>query len=347
MNNILENIILLVVIGGFLIGIGILIWLIKNIFDANKAKLQQSDIEKIELVLNPLKDQIQNLNKQIVELQKEQAAAKESFRNNVSQVIEQTSKIRIDAENLTAALKGDSKTQGDWGEMILEKTLEESGLRKGQDYELQKSFRDRNGSLLIPDAIIYLPGERNIIIDSKVSLKAYQQYSQAQTEDKDMFLKAHIKSLKDHMKTLAEKDYKNLDGVNAPDYQLIFVPLESALSLALSNEWELQKIAMQNHIGFVTPTNLITVLRMAESLWALDKQNKNAIEISKRAGLLINKFVGLQEDLTDIERYFKQAEDAFEKTKIKLYQGKGNLVDQAKELEVLGAKAKKTIENKS
>jgi DNA recombination protein RmuC len=135
LNNILENIILLVVIGGFLIGIGILIWLIKNIFDTNKAKLQQSDIEKIELVLNPLKDQIQNLNKQIVELQKEQAAAKESFRNNVSQVIEQTSKIRIDAENLTAALKGDSKTQGDWGEMILEKTLEESGLRKGQDYE--------------------------------------------------------------------------------------------------------------------------------------------------------------------------------------------------------------------
>ena len=347
MNNILENIILLIVIAGFLLGLGILLWLIRVITTSNKAKLQENDLEKIELVLNPLKDQIQNLNKQIVELQKEQAAAKESFSNNVSQVIEQTSKIRIDAENLTAALKGDSKTQGDWGEMILEKTLEESGLRKGQDYELQKSFRDKDGKLLIPDAIIYLPGDRNIIIDSKVSLKAYQEFSQAKDADKDIHLRAHIKSLKDHMKILAEKDYKNLEGINAPDYQLIFVPLESALSLALSNEWELQKIAMQSHIGFVTPTNLITVLRMAESLWALDKQNKNALEISKRAGLLINKFVGLQEDLTDIERYFRQAEDAFEKTKTKLYQGKGNLVDQAKELEMLGAKAKKTIENKS
>ena len=172
MNNILENIILLIVIAGFLLGLGILLWLIRVITTSNKAKLQENDLEKIELVLNPLKDQIHNLNKQIVELQKEQAAAKESFSNNVSQVIEQTSKIRIDAENLTAALKGDSKTQGDWGEMILEKTLEESGLRKGQDYELQKSFRDKDGKLLIPDAIIYLPGDRNIIIDSKVSLKA-------------------------------------------------------------------------------------------------------------------------------------------------------------------------------
>ncbi|MEK9649984.1 MAG: DNA recombination protein RmuC [Gammaproteobacteria bacterium] len=347
MNSILENTNLLLVASGFILALSVLLWSMRNLLTNKQEKLQETNLEKLELILNPLKDQIQGLNKQIVELQKEQAAAKESFRNNVSQVIEQTSKIRVDAENLTAALKGDSKTQGDWGEMILEKTLEESGLRKGKDYELQKAFRDVNGKLLIPDAIIYLPGERNIIIDSKVSLKAYQQYSQAKDDEKAIYLKAHIKSLKDHMKVLAEKDYKNLDGINAPDYQLIFVPLESALSLALSNEWELQKIAMQSHIGFVTPTNLITVLRMAESLWALDKQNKNALEISKRAGLLINKFVGLQEDLEDIERYFKQAEEAFDKTKTKLYQGKGNLVDQARELELLGAKAKKTIEDKS
>ena len=153
--------------------------------------------------------------------------------------------------------------------------------------------------------------------------------------------------MRDRIIELKQKDYSSLLEINSPDYVLIFIPIESAYSVAVTNDWEFQKLSSENKIAFTTPTTLMAILRMAENLWRLDKQNKNALEISKRAGLLINKFVGLQDDLSDIERYFRQAEDAFEKTKTKLYQGKGNLVDQAKELEMLGAKAKKTIENKS
>ena len=241
-------------------------------------------------------------------------------------------------------MKGDSKTQGAWGEMILEKTLEESGLRKGQDYELQKSFRDDQGNLLIPDAIIYLPGDRNIIIDSKVSLKAYTTY--INTDDPDIKVKAekdHVKSLKDHMKGLGDKGYKNIDEINSPDYVLIFVPLESALSLALNSDWDIQRIAAQRQMGFVTPTNLIAILRMAESLWKLDAQNENAAKIAQRAGLLIDKFSGLDKDLSNIGKYLKQANNAFEAADNKLTSGKGNLFDQIKELENLGAKSKKLI----
>jgi len=318
-----------------------------KILEEKSSHLSNQSIEKMSLILEPFKEQISSLNQQIIGLQKEQSAAKESFKNEVGKVIEQTNKISLDADNLTSALKGDSKTQGAWGEQILEKTLEESGLRKGKDYELQKSFRDTKGNLLIPDAIIYLPGNRNIIIDSKVSLKAYKAHMDATTEaTRESALKDHIKSLKDHMKGLNEKNYVGLDDINSPDYVLVFVPLESALSLALNADWDLQRLAMQNQMGFVTPINLIAILRMAESLWRLDSQNENAANIAKRAGLLINKFSGLSEDITSIGRHLQQANNAFEAAENKLVSGKGNLFDQVKELENLGAKSKKLISSK-
>tara|TARA_Y100001936_G_C16040305_1_gene651153 strand:+ start:151 stop:1221 length:1071 start_codon:yes stop_codon:yes gene_type:complete len=306
--------------------------------------IRELDVKSIVSTIEPFKIQVKDLQEQIIKLRQGQSENKESFRQEVSKVIDQTNKIGADAKNLTTALKGDSKTQGAWGEMILEKTLEESGLRKGQDYELQKSFRDDQGNLLIPDAIIYLPGDRNIIIDSKVSLKAYTTY--INTDDPDIKVKAekdHVKSLKDHMKGLGDKGYKNIDEINSPDYVLIFVPLESALSLALNSDWDIQRIAAQRQMGFVTPTNLIAILRMAESLWKLDAQNENAAKIAQRAGLLIDKFSGLDKDLSNIGKYLKQANNAFEAADNKLTSGKGNLFDQIKELENLGAKSKKLI----
>ncbi len=306
--------------------------------------IRELDVKSIISTIEPFKIQVKDLQEQIIKLRQGQSENKESFRQEVSKVIDQTNKIGADAKNLTTALKGDSKTQGAWGEMILEKTLEESGLRKGQDYELQKSFRDDQGNLLIPDAIIYLPGDRNIIIDSKVSLKAYTTY--INTDDPDIKVKAekdHVKSLKDHMKGLGDKGYKNIDEINSPDYVLIFVPLESALSLALNSDWDIQRIAAQRQMGFVTPTNLIAILRMAESLWKLDAQNENAAKIAQRAGLLIDKFSGLDKDLSNIGKYLKQANNAFEAADNKLTSGKGNLFDQIKELENLGAKSKKLI----
>ena len=281
--------------------------------------IRELDVKSIVSTIEPFKIQVKDLQEQIIKLRQGQSENKESFRQEVSKVIDQTNKIGADAKNLTTALKGDSKTQGAWGEMILEKTLEESGLRKGQDYELQKSFRDDQGNLLIPDAIIYLPGDRNIIIDSKVSLKAYTTY--INTDDPDIKVKAekdHVKSLKDHMKGLGDKGYKNIDEINSPDYVLIFVPLESALSLALNSDWDIQRIAAQRQMGFVTPTNLIAILRMAESLWKLDAQNENAAKIAQRAGLLIDKFSGLDKDLSNIGKYLKQANNAFEAADNKL-----------------------------
>tara|TARA_B100000459_G_scaffold143960_1_gene106101 strand:+ start:454 stop:1521 length:1068 start_codon:yes stop_codon:yes gene_type:complete len=309
--------------------------------------IRELDVKSIISTIEPFKIQVKDLQEQIIKLRQGQSENKESFRQEVSKVIDQTNKIGADAKNLTTALKGDSKTQGAWGEMILEKTLEESGLRKGQDYELQKSFRDDQENLLIPDAIIYLPGDRNIIIDSKVSLKAYTTY--INTDDPDIKVKAekdHVKSLKDHMKGLGDKGYKNIDEINSPDYVLIFVPLESALSLALNSDWDIQRIAAQRQMGFVTPTNLIAILRMAESLWKLDAQNENAAKIAQRAGLLIDKFSGLDKDLSNIGKYLKQANNAFEAADNKLTSGKGNLFDQIKELENLGAKSKKLISKK-
>ena len=331
----------------------IVAWLDKANKSSALAQQEEREVDvtnatnEIVSLIEPFKIQVKDLNEQIIRLRKDQSENKESFRQEVSKVIDQTNKIGADAENLTTALKGDSKTQGAWGEMLLEKTLEESGLRKGQDYELQKSFRNDKGDLLIPDAIIFLPGNRNIIIDSKVSLKAYTQYVNSDDPDiKTQAEKDHVKSLKEHMKGLGEKGYKNINEINSPDYILIFVPLESALSLALNADWDIQRIATQRQMGFVTPTNLIAILRMAESLWKLDAQNENAAKIAQRAGLLIDKFSGLDSDLSNIGRYIQQASKAFEAADNKLKSGKGNLFDQVKELETLGAKSKKLISSK-
>ena len=322
-----------------------LVNLVSKVLDEKNQTQSKDNIDRINETLKPFKTQIKELNEQIVNLKKEQSAAKESFSNEVSKVIEQTNKLSIDADNLTNALKGDSKAQGLWGEQLLEKTLEESGLRKGRDYEVQKGFKNQKGNIVIPDAVIYLPGDRNIIIDSKVSLTAYSNFVNENNEDeKKVYLKEHINSFKGHLKDLASKNYRDIPALNSPDYVLLFVPIESALSLALSNDWDIQRTAMQNQMGFVTPTNLIAILRMAESLWRLDAQNENASMIAKRAGLLIDKFSGLNDDITNIGKYLRLAERSFEGAENKLTSGKGNLFDQIKELEDLGAKSKKIID---
>ena len=319
--------------------------LANKILEEKNDTLSKNNFDRLNETLAPFKDQIKDLNTQIIELKKEQSAAKQSFTDEVSKVIEQTNKLSIDADNLTNALKGDSKAQGLWGEQLLEKTLEESGLRKGRDYKVQKGFKNQKGNIVIPDAVIYLPGDRNIIIDSKVSLTAYSNFVNENNEDeKKVYLKEHINSFKGHLKDLASKNYRDIPALNSPDYVLLFVPIESALSLALSNDWDIQRTAMQNQMGFVTPTNLIAILRMAESLWRLDAQNENATMIAKRAGLLIDKFSGLNDDITNIGKYLRLAERSFEGAENKLTSGKGNLFDQIKELEDLGAKSKKIID---
>ena len=315
-----------------------------KILEEKTNSLSQKNLKDLNLTLEPFKEQIKDLKEQIQNQQKEQSAAKESFKNQVDQLLKATDNMNDNTQNLTNALKGDSKTQGLWGEQILERTLEESGLEKGLNYELQKGFRASDGSLKIPDAVIYLPGERNIVIDSKVSLTAYEKFiKEDDAKLKEVYLKDHIVSLKKNMKSLKEQDYHTLPEINSPDYVLMFVPIESALSLALTNDWELQKYANDNRMAFVTPTNLIAILRIAENLWRLDKHNKHADLIAERAGHLIDKFSGLTEDLEDVGRHLKSVEKSFLGAQNKLYEGQGNLFNQMKDLEKLGAKNKKNL----
>ena len=263
-----------------------------KILEEKTDSLSQKNLKDLNLTLEPFKEQIKDLKEQIQTQQKEQSAAKESFKNQVDQLLKATDSMNDNTQNLTNALKGDSKAQGLWGEQILERTLEESGLEKGLNYELQKGFRASDGSLKIPDAVIYLPGERNIVIDSKVSLTAYEKFiKEDDIKLKEVHLKDHIASLKKNMKSLKEQDYHALPEINSPDYVLMFIPIESALSLALTNDWELQKYANDNRMAFVTPTNLIAILRIAENLWRLDKHNKHADLIAERAGHLCRVLV--------------------------------------------------------
>ncbi len=318
--------------------------IVSKIVEERNENSSKHSLEKIDLTLKPFKEQLKNLNEEIVGLKEEQAASKESFKDHVSKIIEQTDNIGKEARDLALALSGNVQTQGAWGEQVLEKTLEESGLRKNKDYVLQKKYMASDGSTVQPDAVVFMPDNRSIIIDSKASLTSYLRY--IDTEDrieKEKHLKEHLNSLKTHIKQLSTKSYKNVEKLGSADYILMFIPIESALSLALMNDWDLQKTAMQAKMGFVTPTNLIAILRVAESLWRQDRLSKDAEKIAMRAGLMIDKLVGLKIDFEKVKSSFGATQEAINEAEKKLNTGKGNLTSQAKELQEMGARSKKVL----
>jgi len=318
--------------------------IISKVVQEKNESSSKHNLEKIDLTLKPFKEQLRNLNEEIVGLKEEQAASKESFKDHVSKIIEQTDNIGKEARDLALALSGNVQTQGAWGEQVLEKTLEESGLRKDKDYVLQKKFTASDGSTVQPDAVVFMPDNRSIIIDSKASLTSYLRYVDAEDEsEKEKHLKEHLSSLKTHIKQLSSKSYKSIEELGSADYILMFIPIESALSLALMNDWDLQKTAMQSKMGFVTPTNLIAILRVAESLWRQDRLSKDAEKIALRAGLMIDKLVGLKTDFEKVKSSFNATQDAINEAEKKLNTGKGNLTNQAKELQEMGARSKKVL----
>ena len=318
--------------------------IISKVVQEKNESSSKHNLEKIDLTLKPFKEQLRNLNEEIVGLKEEQAASKESFKDHVSKIIEQTDNIGKEARDLALALSGNVQTQGAWGEQVLEKTLEESGLRKDKDYVLQKKFTASDGSTVQPDAVVFMPDNRSIIIDSKASLTSYLRYVDTEDEsEKEKHLKEHLSSLKTHIKQLSSKSYKSIEELGSADYILMFIPIESALSLALMNDWDLQKTAMQSKMGFVTPTNLIAILRVAESLWRQDRLSKDAEKIALRAGLMIDKLVGLKTDFEKVKSSFNATQDAINEAEKKLSTGKGNLTNQAKELQEMGARSKKVL----
>ena len=306
-----------------------------KILDKKSSKFTQKNKENLELLLEPLDKDIRNFRKKIEEMHEKDISQHASLKEFLKNLQVTQNKLSQEAQNLTTALKGDTKKQGDWGEFILERTLEASGLVKGVEFSMQQSFDHKR-----PDAIIYLPENKSIIVDSKVSLTAYERYiSSENDEHQRQAIKEHLISVKKHVDELSKKDYSSIEQINSPDFVLLFIPIEPAFGLALREDKELYQYAFDRKIVLVTSTTLMATIKTVANLWKLEKQNKNANDIANRAGLLYDKFVGFIKNLDEIGDSLQKANAAHEKAIRKLSVGSGNLLGQVSKLQKLGVRA--------
>ncbi|MBK7944308.1 MAG: DNA recombination protein RmuC [Flavobacteriales bacterium] len=309
--------------------------------------LNEQHQEKLGLILGPLQERIGEFQQQVRDAYEKEGRERFALKAEVVRLVEQNQKLSQEANDLTKALKGDTQAQGAWGEMILEKLLESSGLVKGQEYSMQESTTLEDGSRLRPDAVVMLPDDKHLVIDSKVSLLSYERYTAASDEaERDRLLKAHVDSLRAHAKSLGEKDYTKLYGVRSVDFVLMFVPIEPAFLLALREKPELFQEAYDRQVVMVTHTTLMATLRTIHGIWKNERIAKNHLEIAERAGRLYDKFVGFTEDLGRIGKSVKDANENYEKALSKLSDGNGSLVRQVEMLKTLGAKTNKGMHEK-
>jgi len=315
--------------------------LANEILEKTNEKMTKTSKENLSQILNPLQNQMKEFREKIEFLSKDEAEKISALQNELKNLKELSHKLSADAENLTKALKGESKTQGNWGELVLERVLELSGLEKGREYEREVSLNDEDNRRYRPDVIVHLPNSRDVIIDAKTSLNAYQEY--IKTEDK-AYIKAHIQAIKNHIDTLAEKKYENLKGVNSLDFIFMFVPIENALMLALENDSSLFEYAFKKRVVLVSPTTLLVSLRAIESSWRFERQAKNIDEVVKAAESLYDKVRGFTEDFEKIGKSLESAQKSFDNAKNKLTSGRGNVLRQVELLkEKAGIKPKKEI----
>ena len=319
-----------------------------EIFDDKSKKLVDNNKESLATVLNPLQDKIRQFEKRVEDTYDKESKERFSLAREIKQLQEMNIQISEDAVNLTNALKGDNKAQGNWGEMILETLLENSGLVKGREYEVQVSLKSAEGGKFQPDVIVHLPESRDIIIDSKVSLKAWDAYCSADdVDEKAGFLNQHVQSVRSHVKGLSGKDYQNLAGISTLDYVFLFMPIDAAYSVAIQNDPGLSQYAFEKNIVFVSPTMLLTTLKLAQNLWRLDQQNRNAVEIADKAGALYDKFVNFVGDLEDVGARIDSSKKSYENAHKKLRSGTGNLIRRVEDLKTLGAKTSKKLEREA
>lgn len=313
-----------------------------QILEDKTQRFTKMNQENLDRLLKPLGENIQQFQKQVQEVYEKESKERFSLGNEVKHLRELNQNISQEAKNLTEALKGQSKTQGNWGEMILESILEKSGLVKGREYSVQESVKDIEGKRFQPDVIISYPDNRKVVIDSKVSLVAYERYSSSSNkEDQDKALIEHLRSIRNHIDSLSSKNYQDLVG--SLDSVMMFIPVEPAYMVVMEADSELWNYAYSKRVLLISPTNLIVALKMILNLWQHEYQNRNAIEIANRGGLLYDKFVGFVENLKSIGDSIHKAHNSYEAALSQLKEGKGNLISQAKQLKELGVKAKKTI----
>lgn len=322
--------------------------LIANTLLEQKGKqLTEQQEGTLKLLLDPFKDRIKEFQEQVSKAYDKEGKERFLLKSEVAKLVEQNQRLSQDADNLTKALKGDHQSQGAWGEMILDKLLENSGLMKGQEYSMQESTTQADGSRLRPDAVIFLPDDKHLIIDSKVSLLHYEQFcSSIDAGEKQRFLKLHVESLRTHAKGLGEKNYTKLYDVNSVDFVLMFVPIEPAFLLALRERPEIFQEAYDRQVVMVTHSTLMATLRTVHGIWKNERVSRNHMEIADRAGKLYEKFVGFTEDLGRIGKNVKEAQENYDKALGKLTDGHGSLVRQVEMLKSLGAKTSKQIHPK-
>ena len=318
--------------------------LANRIFDEKQTRFSAQSKEALEVSLSPLRRDIGDFRKQVESVYDKENADRNKLVGQISELQKQTMQISADAVSLANALRGDNKAQGNWGEFVLEKLLEDSGLTNGREYDTQVALKDEDGRRRNPDVIIHLPEGRDIVIDAKVSLVDYERYFHAEDEaTKQQCLNQHLASLKAHIRGLSGKDYESLEGVNSLDFVLIFIPVESAFMLALDQAPDMMRDAYDRGIIVVSPSTLMVTLRTIKNLWRYADQNRNAQVIADKAGGLYDQFVLYIEALEDVGRHLDKSREVWDTAHKRLVSGRGNLVRRSEELKKLGAKAKKSI----
>ncbi|WP_452229423.1 DNA recombination protein RmuC [Lacinutrix sp. MEBiC02404] len=314
-----------------------------RILDAKSEKFTLQNKENIKNILNPLQEKIQLFEKKVDDTQKESISMHSALKEQLLGLKDLNQQMTKEATNLTRALKGDSKMQGNWGELVLERVLEKSGLEKDREYFVQQNFTREDGSRVLPDIVLHLPDNKKMIIDSKVSLTDYERYVNAEDDEREVFLKAHINSIRRHVDQLSEKKYEDLYDIESPDFVLLFIPIEPAFAVAINADNSIYNKAFEKNIVIVTPSTLLATLRTVDSMWNNEKQQQNAIEIARQAGALYDKFHGLVTDLTGVGKKIDDAKKDYSSAMNKLVEGKGNLITSVEKIKKLGAKAKKAL----
>lgn len=315
-----------------------------KIFDDKHHTFQQSSKTNIELVLTPFKQQLENFHKKVDDVYHQESSQRNQLVGQIVELQKHTQHISQEANNLADALKGDSKTQGDWGEMILERILEQSGLTKGREYDVQNTGRGDGGRLLRPDIIVHLPENKDIIIDSKVSLKDYEKYYSSENHElRKQFMLRHVESIRKHIKDLSGKKYEQIKGLHTLDFVFIFIPIESAYLSAMSFQPSLFNEAYEKNIVLVSPSSLMVALRTVETIWRYEKQNSNAELIAATAGKLYDQFALVMESLENLEGSLSKANDAYTHVFKRFTSGRGSLLSRVDSLKTLGVKTSKKL----